>query len=49
MVITRSAPFRGYKDMDSSLILQFTEGSREVPAQKMLEIEGAAYFNTNRI
>jgi len=26
MVITRSAAFRGYKDMDSSLIPPFTEG-----------------------
>lgn len=49
MVITRSAAFDGYKDMDSSLITQFTEGSREATARKMLENEGVAYFNMNCI
>lgn len=49
MVITQSARFQGYKDMDPSLIPQFEEGEREAMARQLLEEEGVSYFSTNRI
>jgi hypothetical protein len=49
MVITQSADFLGYKDMDSSLIPHFKEGLQEHIAPQKLHEEGVAYFITNRI
>ena len=40
MVITQSAWFKGYKDMDPSLIPQFEEGEREAVARKLLDEQG---------
>jgi len=40
MVMTQSARFQGYKDMDPSLITQFEEGEQEAIARKLLEEEG---------
>ena len=40
MVITQSAWFKGYKDMDPSLIPQFEEGDKEAIARQLLEEEG---------
>ncbi|KAF8235364.1 hypothetical protein L208DRAFT_1257500 [Tricholoma matsutake] len=40
MVITQSGWFKGYKDMDPKLILQFGEGEREAIAWQLLEAEG---------
>jgi len=40
MVITQSARFKGYKDMDPALIPQFKEGEREGIARKLLDEEG---------
>ena len=40
MVITQSAWFKGYKDMDPTLIPQFEEGEREAVARQLLEAEG---------
>ncbi|KAM6494252.1 hypothetical protein JOM56_010613 [Amanita muscaria] len=40
MVITQSARFQGYKDMDPKLIPQFEEGEREAIARKLLKAEG---------
>ena len=40
MVVTQSAWFKGYKDMDPKLIPQFEEGEREAIARRMLEAEG---------
>ncbi|KIL58380.1 hypothetical protein M378DRAFT_200530 [Amanita muscaria Koide BX008] len=40
MVITQSAWFQGYKDMDPELIPQFEEGEREAIARQLLEAEG---------
>lgn len=45
MVMTRSARFQGYKDMDPSLITQFEEGEQEAIARKLLEEEGVAFSN----
>lgn len=42
MVITRSARFKGYKDMDPSLIPQFKEGEREAVGRKLLDEEGVS-------
>ncbi|KAF8509176.1 hypothetical protein BU17DRAFT_6064, partial [Hysterangium stoloniferum] len=39
MVITQSARFKGYKDMDSSLIPPFKEGEREAIARQLLAEE----------
>ncbi|KAK2462755.1 hypothetical protein APHAL10511_005273 [Amanita phalloides] len=39
MVITQSAWFKGYKDMDPKLIPQFEEGEREAIARQLLEAE----------
>lgn len=41
MLITQSAKFDGYKDMDPSEIPQFEEGEREAIARRLLEKEGA--------
>ena len=41
MIITQSARFKGYKDMDPALIPQFKEGEREAIARKLLDEEGA--------
>jgi hypothetical protein len=41
MVVTQSARFKGWKDMDPALIPQFQEGEREAIARKLLEQEGA--------
>ncbi|KAM6490926.1 hypothetical protein JOM56_013630 [Amanita muscaria] len=41
MVITQSACFQGYKDMDPKLIPQFEEGEREAIARKLLKAEGS--------
>lgn len=43
MVVTQSAWFKGYKDMDDSLILQFEEGELEARARNLLETEGALF------
>jgi hypothetical protein len=40
MVITQSAWFKGYKDMDPTLIPQFEEREREAVARQLLEAEG---------
>ena len=39
MVVTQSAPFRGWKGMDIELP-KFEEGDREVVARDLLEAEG---------
>ena len=39
-VITQSAWFKGYKDMDLSLIPHFEEGEREAVARKLLDEQG---------
>jgi len=35
MLVTQSAPFDGYKDMDPSEILQFEAGEKDAIAQKV--------------
>jgi len=40
MVVTQSAPFRGWKGMDPELIPRFEEGEREAVARELLEAEG---------
>jgi hypothetical protein len=47
MIITQSARFQGYKDMDPALIPRFEEGEREVTARQLLEEEGVSRFGTN--
>ena len=42
MLITQSAPFKGYKDMDPSEIPQFVAGEKEAIAQKLLEEAGTS-------
>jgi len=42
MVITQSAWFKGYKDMDPSLIPHFEEGEREAVARKLLCEQGVS-------
>jgi hypothetical protein len=36
MIVTQSAPFKGYKDMDPSEIPQFEAGEKEAIAEKLL-------------
>ncbi|KAF8346384.1 hypothetical protein F5887DRAFT_109291 [Amanita rubescens] len=40
MLVTQSAPFNGYKDMDPSEIPQFEAGEKDAFAQKLLEEAG---------
>jgi hypothetical protein len=40
ILVTQSAPFNGYKDMDPSEIPQFEAGKKEAIAQKLLEEAG---------
>ena len=40
MVVTQSAKFNGWKDMDPSLIPQFEEGSREEVVRQLLAEQG---------
>ena len=40
MVVTQSAKFNGWKDMDPALIPQFEEGSREETARQLLAENG---------
>jgi hypothetical protein len=50
MVVTQSAPFRGWKGMDPELIPRFEEGNREAVARELLEAEGglaAVYIHLN--
>jgi hypothetical protein len=42
MDIAQSAWFKGYKDMDPSLIPQFEEGEREAVARKPLDEQGVS-------
>jgi hypothetical protein len=49
MLVTQSARFKGYKDMDPKLIPQFKEGEREAIARKLLEEEGVLRSGTNNI
>ena len=42
MLVTQSAPFKGYKDMDPSEIPQFEAGENEVIAQQLLEEAGTS-------
>ena len=41
-LVTQSAPFNGYKDMDPSEIPQFEAGKKEAIAQKLLEEAGTS-------
>ena len=43
VIVTQSARFHGYKDMDPKLIPQFEEGEREAIARKLLEEEGLSF------
>jgi hypothetical protein len=44
MIVTQSAPFKGYKDMDPSLIPQFEAGGeKEAIAEKLLVEAGKSY------
>lgn len=50
MIVTQSAPFRGWKGMDPVLIPRFEEGEREAVARELLEAEGgltAVYIHLN--
>ena len=50
MVVTQSAPFRGWRGMDPELIPRFEEGKREAVARELLEAEGgltAVYIHLN--
>jgi hypothetical protein len=40
IVVTQSAPFRGWKGMDPELIPKFEEGEREAYVRKLLKAEG---------
>ncbi|KAH9964343.1 hypothetical protein BGW80DRAFT_1347792 [Lactifluus volemus] len=40
MLVTQSAPFKGYKNMNPSEIPQFEVGEKEAIAQKLLEEAG---------
>ena len=42
MLVTQSAPFNGYKDMDPCEIPQFEAGEKEAVAQKLLEDAGTS-------
>lgn len=42
MLVTQSARFNGYKDMDQSEIPQFEVGEKEAIAKKLLEEAGAS-------
>lgn len=42
MLITQSAPFKGYKDMDPSQIPQFEMGEKDVIAKELLEEAGTS-------
>lgn len=42
MIVTQCAPFKGYKDMDPSLIPQFEASEKEAIAQKVLEEAGSS-------
>ena len=42
MLVTQSAPFKGYKDMDPSEIPQFEEGEKEEIAKMLLEEAGTS-------
>jgi hypothetical protein len=40
MVVTQSAPFRGWKGMDPELIPKFEEGEHEAVVRELLKAEG---------
>jgi hypothetical protein len=40
MVVTQSAPFRGWEGMDPELIPKFEEGEREAVVRELLKAEG---------
>ena len=42
MLVTQSAPFKGYKDMDPSEIPQFEPGEMDAIAPKLLEEAGTS-------
>jgi hypothetical protein len=42
MLVTQSAPFKGYKDMNPSEIPQFEAGEKDAIAQKLLEEAGTS-------
>ena len=42
MLVTQSAPFRGYKDMDASEIPQFEPGEKDAIALMFLEEAGTS-------
>ena len=42
MIVTQSAPFNGYKDMDPSRIPQFEAGEKDVIAKMLLEEAGTS-------
>ena len=42
MLVTQSAPFKGYKDMNASEIPQFEPGEKDAIAQKFLEEAGTS-------
>ena len=42
MLVTQSAPFKGYKDMDPSMIPQFEAGEKDVIAKMLLEEAGTS-------
>ncbi|KAF8970172.1 hypothetical protein BDZ97DRAFT_1754174 [Flammula alnicola] len=44
MIVTQSAPFRGWKGMDPELIPKFKEGGREAIARELLKAEGVTEY-----
>ena len=42
MLVTQSAPFNGYKDMDTSEVSQFDVSEKEAIAKKLLEEVGTS-------
>ncbi|KAF8176945.1 hypothetical protein BJ912DRAFT_908905 [Pholiota molesta] len=44
IVVTQSAPFRGWKGMDPELIPKFEEGEREAYVRELLKAEGVTQY-----
>ncbi|KAF8970169.1 hypothetical protein BDZ97DRAFT_1937150 [Flammula alnicola] len=44
IIVTQSAPFRGWKGMDPELIPKFEEGGREAIARELLKAEGVTEY-----
>lgn len=49
MFVTQSGPFRGYRDMPSSDILQFEICGKDIIVKELLDSEGTILFDVNHL